>query len=256
MRRCHHHIASPAIGFRVGVGHVAVERAIERGQHVPLEIVEQWRVAVARPRQVDLDLLEQPARPRPHHQHAIRQHHGLVDVVRDQDQRRPRVVPEVEQMVLQVAPREGVERGERLVEQQHFRLRHQRARNRHPLRLPAGQFARPGLALSARPTRASARATFSRLRIRRQVRQAEADIVGDAEPGQQPRLLEDDADLGVRRRDRRCRRASPCPCVARSRPAMARSSVDFPQPEPPMMATISPGLISAENRSSAWTPLG
>jgi hypothetical protein len=46
------------------------------------------------------------------------------------------------------------------------------------------------------------------------------------------------------------------PVVARSRPAMARSSVDFPQPEPPMMATISPNLISAEKRSSALTPLG
>ena len=41
------------------------------------------------------------------------------------------------------------------------------------------------------------------------------------------------------------------PDVARSRPAMARSKVDLPQPEPPMMATISPRLISAENRSSA-----
>ena len=50
-------------------------------------------------------------------------------------------------MVLQVAPREGVERGERLVEQQHFRLRHQRARDRHPLRLPAGELARPGFGL-------------------------------------------------------------------------------------------------------------
>jgi hypothetical protein len=46
------------------------------------------------------------------------------------------------------------------------------------------------------------------------------------------------------------------PVLARSRPAMARRSVDFPQPEPPMMATISPGLMSAEKRSSAWTPLG
>jgi len=44
--------------------------------------------------------------------------------------------------------------------------------------------------------------------------------------------------------------------LALPRPALARSSVDFPQPEPPMIATISPGLISAENRSSAWTPLG
>jgi hypothetical protein len=46
------------------------------------------------------------------------------------------------------------------------------------------------------------------------------------------------------------------PVVARSRPAMARSKVDLPQPEPPMMAMISPGAISAETRSSAWTPFG
>ena len=50
-------------------------------------------------------------------------------------------------MILQIAPCERVERGERLVQQQHFRLRHQRARDRHPLRLPAGQFARPGICL-------------------------------------------------------------------------------------------------------------
>ncbi len=46
------------------------------------------------------------------------------------------------------------------------------------------------------------------------------------------------------------------PDVARSRPAMARSKVDLPQPEPPMMATISPGAISAEKRASALTPFG
>ncbi len=46
------------------------------------------------------------------------------------------------------------------------------------------------------------------------------------------------------------------PVVARSSPAMARSNVDFPQPEPPMMATISPSWISAEKRCSALTPFG
>ena len=98
--------------------------------------------------------------------------------------------------------------------------------------------------------------TFSRLTSAGRSDRPKADIVGDAEPGQQPRLLEDDADFRMRRGDRRLIEASPCPSVARSRPAMARSSVDLPQPEPPMMATISPSLISAENRSSAWTPLG
>ena len=46
------------------------------------------------------------------------------------------------------------------------------------------------------------------------------------------------------------------PWLARSSPAMARNNVDFPQPEPPITATIWPRPISAENRSSALTPLG
>ena len=98
-------------------------------------------------------------------------------------------------MVLQVAPGEGVERGERLVEQQHFRLRHQRARDRHPLRLPAGELARPGIGLVGKADPRERARHLLAPDIGRQIGQAEADIVGDAEPGQQPRLLEDDADL-------------------------------------------------------------
>ena len=37
-----------------------------------------------------------------------------------------------------------IERGGRLVEQEHWGIHRQRTRDRHPLRLPAGQFARPG----------------------------------------------------------------------------------------------------------------
>jgi len=52
------------IRFRFRVGHAAVERAIQRSQHAALEIVEQRRLAVARTRQIDPDLVEQAARPR------------------------------------------------------------------------------------------------------------------------------------------------------------------------------------------------
>ena len=38
--------------------------AVERGQHMPLEILEQARCAFARPRQVDIDRLEQAAAAR------------------------------------------------------------------------------------------------------------------------------------------------------------------------------------------------
>ena len=77
-------------------------------------------------------------------------------------------------------------------------------------------------ALSVRPTRSSARATRSRRSAVGQPLQAEADIVGDPQPRQQARLLEDDADLLVRRGDDRRRRARPClgsACRARKSPA-------------------------------------
>ena len=65
-------------------------------------------------------------------------------------------------MILQIPPRKRIERGERLVQQQHFRLRHQRTRNRHPLRLAAGQFARPGIGLVGEADPRQRGATFSR----------------------------------------------------------------------------------------------
>src|ERR1700733_3952519 len=46
------------------------------------------------------------------------------------------------------------------------------------------------------------------------------------------------------------------PAGAGSPPPMARSSVDFPEPEPPITATISPGATSSDTPPSACTPLG
>ena len=46
------------------------------------------------------------------------------------------------------------------------------------------------------------------------------------------------------------------PWLGVSSPLTARSSVDFPQPEPPTMATISPGPTEKLTPSSACTPFG
>jgi hypothetical protein len=46
------------------------------------------------------------------------------------------------------------------------------------------------------------------------------------------------------------------PVVGRSRPETARSKVDLPQPEPPTIATISPGATVSVMPSSARTPFG
>ena len=149
----------------------------------------------------------------------------------------------VEQMILQVGAGERVERGERLVQQQHLRPRHQRARNGDALRLPAGQFARPYLRLvgQADARERSARRARSRSAFGQSF-EAEADIVGDLQPRQQARLLEDDADLLVRRRDPLAVEHDAALASACRGREIARSSVDLPQPEPPITATISPGI--------------
>ena len=101
----------------------AVERAVERGEHAALDEIEGRGLAVAWSRQVDADLIENVAGPRPHDHDAIGQHDRLIDVVRHHDEGRLEIGPQVEQMILQVDAREGAERGERLVEEKHLRPR-------------------------------------------------------------------------------------------------------------------------------------
>ena len=112
-----------------------------------LDDLERWRGAIARPGEIDANFLEQPAGPRTHHHDAVRQHHRFIDVVSNEDQCRAGVGPQIEEMILQIGAGEGIERRERLVEQEHFGLRHKSAGDRDALRLPAGQFARPRLRL-------------------------------------------------------------------------------------------------------------
>ena len=104
-------------------------------------------------------------------------------------------------MDLKIGAGEGVERGERLVEQQHPRPRHQRAGNGDALRLPARELAWPDVRLVGKADALElVRDALVALRLR-PVGEPEADIGGDGEPRQQARLLKHDADLLVRRQD-------------------------------------------------------
>jgi hypothetical protein len=64
---------------------------------------------------------------------AVAHHQRLFDGVRDEQQREAHLVPQLEQLLLHLAARERVERGEGLVHQQHARLHRQRAGNGHAL---------------------------------------------------------------------------------------------------------------------------
>jgi hypothetical protein len=112
-------------------------------------------------------------------------------------ERRLEIGPEVEQVILQIDPREGVERGERLIEQQHFGPRDQGARERHALSLAARQFPRPDIRFIREPDPPDLRGHARRPLLFRTAGETEGNIIGDGEPRQQPRLLEDDADFLV-----------------------------------------------------------
>ena len=67
--------------------------------------------------------------------------HRLLLVVRDEDRRHVHLVVEPAQPLAQLGADAGVERAERLVEEQDPRLDGQRAGERHALALPAGELA-------------------------------------------------------------------------------------------------------------------
>src|SRR5437763_1590897 len=96
-------------------------------------------------RQVDLDDLLDASGPSGEHGHPVAQVDRLLDVVGDEERSLARPRPDLEQLQLHELAGLGVERGERLVQQQHLRIRCQGAGQVDPLLHPAGQLGRIGL---------------------------------------------------------------------------------------------------------------
>ena len=114
------------------------------------------RVA-ARPRQRTSSTRLQPPGVRRHHRDAVGEEHRLVDRVGDEDDgaalaSRAVLAPDAQQLVLQDEARLRVERGERLVHQQHLGLVGHQPRERDALPHAARQLVRI-LALGARRAR-------------------------------------------------------------------------------------------------------
>ena len=146
--------------------------------------------------------------------------------------------------------RVGVERRERLVEQQHRRVARERPGQRDPLALAAGEIAGTG-AGEVRDPEALEQLVHPRAA-------AEGDVAADVEVREERVLLEDEPDRPPLGRQvdcrRRCRTRSAAPSVTfprsgRSSPAIARSTLDFPAPDGPTSASVSrPSSSSSERR--------
>ena len=87
--------------------------------------------------------------------------HRLLLVVGDQDRRDVDLVVQAAQPRAQLGADVGVQRAERLVEQQHLGLDRERARQRHALALAARQLGRVALVEPASPTMPSSSSTLA-----------------------------------------------------------------------------------------------
>ena len=106
-----------------------------------------------------------------------------------------RLAPDLEQLGLHELAGLGVERGERLVHQQHFGIGRQRAREIDALLHAARKFGRDnGVSKPARPTilmKCSVRSAIVLLIEAPLQFHAVADVAGDGAPWQQARMLKD-----------------------------------------------------------------
>ena len=85
------------------------------------------------------------ARPGIERHDAVGEQQRLVDIVGDEQNGLPLLRPDRLDLVLQIGARQRIERRERLVKQQHFRVHGERAGYRNALAHAAGEFGRPAL---------------------------------------------------------------------------------------------------------------
>ena len=182
----------------------------------------------------------------------------------------PSLVVQLAQPAAQLLAHLGVERAERLVEQQHARLDRQRAGERHALALAAGELRRIAARRSRSScTRSSSSSTRSRdLRLGGRVAarphaQAEGDVLEHASCGGTARSAGTRSRRGARARRadaRPRRRTGPRPRSGNSSPAMMRSSVVLPEPDGPSsaheLARRGSSRLDAVERGEAVEALG
>ena len=189
-----------------------------------------------------------------HHHDAVGERHRLDLVVGDIDRRRRHRGVQLLDLGAHLHPQLGVEVGERLVEQEHLRIAHDRPPHRHALALAAGELARLAASSGAISSIAGRSLPSPPDLVARRLPQleAEGDVVGDGQMRIERIVLEHHGDVPLARRqvvDPRPPIAI-SPAVDVSSPAIMRSVVDLPQPDGPTRTTNSP---SAMSRSMPWT---
>ena len=186
-------------------GHAAVV-LVDELRHRPLEevrVADERRHERAARRLVErgglVDLLDLAA---VHHRDAVREAHRLALVVRDVEERDADLVVDAVQLDLHVLPQLQVERGERLVEEQHLRLQDERAGDGDALLLAAGNLRGllPLLPLHLDEAEHAAHALLDFVLRAALQPQAEGDVVPERQVREERVVLEDRVHAALVRR--------------------------------------------------------
>ena len=169
------------------------------GRHAGVDIVDERAEsgidAVSGLGQVHLDLGDDPAGIGRKHQDAVAHKHRFLDIVRDEQNgldRHAAFAPEIEQVGAQRFRREHVQRGERLVHQEHFGIDHERAGEAYSLAHAARELLRIGgfEAIEADKVDRGKRALAALLRRNALRFEAQLDVLLHRQPGEKRKALE------------------------------------------------------------------
>ena len=114
----------------------------------------------------------------------------------------PPRLPEAQHFILHAHAGEGIERAQRLIQQQDFGVIDQRARQRHPLRHAAGEMVRVGIGKRFEPDEAHELIHLVPLLLQDTARdQTRLNVPPDGQPREKIRVLENESALCARRGD-------------------------------------------------------
>ena len=188
-----------------------------------------------------------------HHREPVRDGERLLLVVGDQQRGRAGVAEDPPQVGREPDAELGIEGGERLVEQQQPRLGRQRAGQRDSLALSAGEGARHPVAVPAQADQVEQAATWSARRGARHAAEPQriADVAGDGQVVEELAVLEHQREaalVGGHAGEVGAVPPDPAAGPSGSRPAIARSSDDFPLPDGPSTASTCPSSTRRSTR--------
>src|SRR5712691_6032285 len=190
------------------------------------------------------------ARPRREHDDAVREPQGLVEIVRDVNDRELGAVEQPHQVLDQELAGLRIERRERLVHQQQGRTHRERAGNADALAHAAGELLRERLGEFREPVRSRASAMSARRSEAANLRCSSGNATLSAALRQGSRAKSWKTNvIGLRLCGGRSPKSATLPLAGSMSPPTIDSSVLLPQPDGPTMASTSPDATANDTSS-------